>query len=203
MRCRFPVYVLEKIIGKKSNVKILRLLITSEDREFCLDDIAKLIDMSCGTVYPSLKELVETRIIVGRKAGRSILYKINKNHLLFKKIKELIDVEKQGLLNVAKEFVSNLPKNNITAVILFGSVSRGDFNEKSDIDLLIVYNDEQAKNKVEGFVDEMLEIYDVHIVPIFLTEKEIQKRKKTFDNFITTVIHEGKLLFGEAKWLEK
>ena len=197
------MYVLEKIIGKKSNVKILCLLITSEDREFCLDDIAKLVNMSCGTVYPSLKELIETRIIVGRKAGRSILYKINKNHLLFKKIKELVYMEKQGLLNVAKEFVSNLPKSNITAVILFGSVSRGDFNEKSDIDLLIVFNDEQVKNEVDGFVDEMLEIYDVHIVPVFLTEKEIQKRKKTFDNFITTVIHEGKLLFGEAKWLEK
>ena len=73
-------------MGKKSKVKILRLLISNDEQEHCLDDIAKSTVMSCGTIYPSLNELLETRIIVQRKVGRSILYKVNKSHVLFSKI---------------------------------------------------------------------------------------------------------------------
>jgi predicted nucleotidyltransferase len=195
--------MLEKIMGKKSKVKILRLLISNDDQEYCLDDIAKSTRMSCGTIYPALSELLETRIIVQRKAGRSILYKINKNHTLFNKIKELLDLEKNSLLNVAKEFASSISKNYISAIILFGSVARGDFTEKSDIDILVSYTDERAKKQVRDFVDKILTIYDVHIVPIFLTQKEIEERIKRFDNFIITVINEGRLLYGEAQWLKK
>jgi len=194
--------VLEKIIGKKSKIKILRLFINN-DREYYLDEIAKSTGMSCGTIYPSLNELLETRIITQRKVGRSPLYTINKNHILFHKIKELIDTEKKGLPNIAEEFASSLPKDNITAIVLFGSVAREKFTEKSDIDILVVSKNEKVKEKIGGLVDKLLDIYDVNVVPIFLTEKEIQERIKRFDNFIITVINEGRLLYGEAPWLKK
>lgn len=190
-------------MGKKSKVKILRLLINNDEREYCFDDIVKSTGMSHGTVHPSLNELLETRMIIQRKAGRSNLYKINKNHTLFNKIKELIDMEKNSLLDIAKEFTSNLPKNNISAIVLFGSVARGEFTEKSDIDILVVYNDEKAKKQVRNLVDKILDIRDIHIVPIFLTQKEIEERIRKFDNFIITVINEGQVLFGGAPWLKK
>ena len=190
-------------MGKKSKEKILRFLINNNEQEYCLDDISKSTGMSCGTIYPALSELLETRILTQRKAGRSILYKINKNHTLFKKIKELIETEKNSLLNIAKEFTSNIPKNNISAIILFGSVARQDFTEKSDIDILIVYNANISKKQIAELVSNILKTYDVHIIPIFLTQNEIDKRIEKFDNFIITVIDEGRLLYGEASWQKK
>jgi len=190
-------------MGKKSKIKILRLLMSNNNQDYCLDDIAKFTGMSCGTIYPSLNELLETRLIVQRKAGRSILYKINKNHTLFNKIKELIEMEKKSLINITKEFISDLTKDNISAIILFGSVARGEFTEKSDVDILVVYKGEKTKKQVRDLADKILDTYDTHIVPIFLTQKEIQDRIKRFDNFIITVVNEGRLLYGEAPWLKK
>lgn len=195
--------MLEKILGKKSQIKILRLLIHNENQEYYLDEIARLTGVSCGTIYPALKELLETRIIIQRKIGRSPLYKINKSHLLFQKIKELIDFEKKSLISVAEEFVSSLPKKTVTAVILFGSVARGKFTEKSDIDILLIYKNKKEGGKVEKIIDILLDKYDVHVVPLFLTNKEVQERIKKFDNLITTIINEGKLIYGEAPWLKK
>lgn len=203
MNCCFMLIVLEKIFGKKSKIKILRFLMGDAQREYCLDDITKSIEMSCGTVYPSLKELLETRIITQRKIGRSILYKMNKTHTLFNSIRELIEAENNSLLDVSREFTSKLTKNNISAVVLFGSIARGDFDEKSDIDILIVENDNRAREQVRKLVEEILEMYDVHIVPVFLTKKEIEERIRRFDSFIITVMNEGHLLYGEASWLEK
>jgi len=190
-------------MGKKSNIKILRLFMNNNDREYCLDEIAKSTGVSCGTIHPSLNELLETRIITQRKVGRSPLYAINKNHILFHKIKELVNLEKKSLSTIAEEFVSSISKDNIKAIILFGSVARGEFTEKSDIDIIIVPKNKIAKEKIESLVDKLLDIYDVHVVPIFLTEKEIQERIKRFDNFIITIINEGRLLYGEAPWLKK
>ena len=83
----YSIHVLEKIIGKKSHIKILRILIDNEKQEFCLEDIGKILDMSCGTLHPSLKELADTRIVTVRKVGRSIVYRINTHHILFKPVK--------------------------------------------------------------------------------------------------------------------
>ena len=195
--------VLEKIIGKKSKIKILRFLLTNDDQGYCLDDIAKCTGVSCGTIYPSLKELLEARVITQRKVGRSLLYTINKNHILFPQIKELIQLEKKSLRIVAEQFVASLDKKGIVAIILFGSVARAEFNEKSDIDILIVYRHKNIKEEVELLVDKFLEIYDVHVVPLFLTRSEVLERIERFDNFLITLINEGQLLYGEAPWLKK
>lgn len=195
--------MLEKIIGKKSKVKILRFLMNSDNQGYCLNEIAKSTGISCGTIYPSLTELLETRIVLQRKVGRSLLYTVNKNHILFHKIKELIDFEKKSLQIVAEEFASSIPKKNIKAIVLFGSVARGEFTEKSDIDVLIVYKNKNLKKEIDYLIDKLLDTYDVHIIPVFLTEKEIRERIKIFDNFIINLINEGRLLYGEATWLKK
>jgi predicted nucleotidyltransferase len=195
--------VLEKIIGKKSKIKILRLLLNNIEQEYCLDDITKYTGVSCGTIYPSLKELLEARVITQRKVGRSLLYTINKNHILFPQIKELIQLEKKSLRIVAEQFVASLDKKGIVAIILFGSVARAEFNEKSDIDILIVYRHKKIKEEVELLVDKFLEIYDVHVVPLYLTKPEVLERIERFDNFLITLINEGQLLYGEAPWLKR
>lgn len=190
-------------MGKKSQIKILRLLIHNVNREYHLDEISRLTGVSCGTIHPALKELLETRIIIQRKIGRSLLYKINTRHILFQQIKELIDFEKKSLRSVAEEFVYALPKKTITAAILFGSVARGQFTEKSDIDILLVYKNKKKENEAEKIVDMLLDRYDVHVVPLFLTNKEIQERMKRFDTLIITIMNEGEVLYGEAPWLKK
>ncbi len=52
-------------------------------------------------------------------------------------------------LSKAREFIECVGKifNNIDLAILFGSYARGDFNEWSDIDILIVVGDKLPKNQ--------------------------------------------------------
>jgi DNA-binding transcriptional ArsR family regulator len=75
--------MLERMLSSKSKVKIIRMLMGSPEREFCLDDVVRETKMSWGTVYPSMKSLVSSRMVTVRKAGRTKLYRINKTNLLF------------------------------------------------------------------------------------------------------------------------
>jgi len=194
--------MLENILSSKAKVRILREMIKT-NREYTFEDITKAINMSFGTVHPILKDLADSRILIVRKAGRSKLYKINERHLLYDELKKMFKAEKENFVEIAKKFVHYLDKRNIKNVILFGSVARGEPTEKSDIDILIIYKNDIAKDNVSKLSQEFLNKYDIEIVPTYLSVKEAKNRRRKFDRFIINVLNEGKVLFGDIKWLEK
>ena len=63
--------------------------------------------------------------------------------------------------NKFKDEVLKKYKNVVKAVVLFGSLTRGDFHAKSDIDLLVVIDDTLAR-----FTPEMKEEFDERIYRI-------------------------------------
>jgi predicted nucleotidyltransferase len=195
--------VLERIIGTKSKIRILRKMVEAEEREFCLEDLVITTGQSFGTVHPALKDLVESRIVLVKKIGRSKLYRINTRHLLYSKIRGLILEEKAGMVTIAKKFSDSLEKAYIENVILFGSAARGESTDRSDIDVLIIYSKKRPENDVAKAVHKLLEKYDVEIVPIYLSVREVKDRLKRLDRFILSALDEGKVLYGDAKWLGK
>lgn len=188
--------MLEKIIASKSKVKLLRKLIEYEDREFCLEDLTKLTGLSSGTVYPALKNITDSRIVLVKKFGKSKVYRINKNHLLFKELKGLFIRESNAFIEIAEEFVSEIDKKGVKSIILFGSVARKEFTGKSDIDFLFVGEKSRIANKVNKLSQQFLDRYDVEISPVFLSVKEFMGRRKKLDGFILNVVHEGMILYG-------
>lgn len=82
-------------------------------------------------------------------------------------------------------------------IILFGSCSRGDFSEDSDIDLLIV------KETGKRPLDRMREVYalvyspDHYLAldPLVYTAKELAERLESGDTFVQKIVREGKVLY--------
>jgi len=82
------------------------------------------------------------------------------------------------------------------AVVLFGSFARGDINEGSDVDLLVV-----ADFK-EPFLDRIKLLLDLNdgtglpLEPVGYTVEEFQEMRKKGNRFLKEVLRTGKLLFG-------
>ena len=81
-------------------------------------------------------------------------------------------------------------------IILFGSALRGDFNENSDIDMLVV------KNTTGRRVDRIKELlfsvdYNLPFEPLVYTPQEIEERKNLRDGFILEVLDKGKVLYEQ------
>jgi predicted nucleotidyltransferase len=193
--------MLEIILGSRSKIKLLREMVRNEEREYCLEDLVKATKQSFGTVHPALGSLTESRIVVVRKMGRSKLYRANKRHVLYEKVKDLILAERDSYLNLAKAFSEGLEKKHISNIILFGSVARGDFTERSDIDMLVIYSRTKPEDAVLDRVDVLMDEYDVTIVPTYLSVTETKDRMRKADRFILKVLEEGEVLYGDGKWL--
>ncbi|UCG69685.1 MAG: nucleotidyltransferase domain-containing protein [Thermoplasmata archaeon] len=195
--------MLERILGSRSKIRILRTLFKNPERSYSMEDIVKDIEMSYGTVHPAIQDLVESRIIVTQKIGRSNVYRINQMHVLFPKIQALFKSEASAFKDIAVEFADKVKKKGIENIILFGSVAREEVNEVGDIDLLFILTDLTVTEEIEKYAMEFLEKYDIVISPIFLSKKETKKRIKDLDEFILRTIDEGKILYGEDLWLKK
>jgi len=93
------------------------------------------------------------------------------NSVVFKMVKqepkkvdakmEELRKKKLKLANKFKDEVLRIYKNYIKAVVVFGSVTRGDFHEKSDIDMLVIIDDVMAR-----FTPEMKDAFDDKIYEI-------------------------------------
>jgi predicted nucleotidyltransferase len=83
-----------------------------------------------------LHRLVDQGIVRARPAGGSLLFSLNRDHLAFPAIAQLTDLRSM-LWSRLREVVGGWSLPPVYAAV-FGSAARGDGDERSDIDLIVV-----------------------------------------------------------------
>lgn len=69
---------LYKLFGDKTRIRILYVLL---QREMCVCDIAKLLDMTISAISHQLKILKESSLVKFRKDGKTVLYSLADDHV--------------------------------------------------------------------------------------------------------------------------
>lgn len=193
--------MLEDILGSKTKVTILRLLCAHPGREFTLRELSLEVGRSLGSVHPATQQLLDTRIVLTRRVGRSRTVRINPAHPLYDALEALFRQEGSALVRVAQAFADAAAHPGVEAVVLFGSVARGQPSVRSDIDVLVAVDDLRRADAVRKVATSLLDRFDANVSPLVLTSAEITRRLADFDPLLVTIAAEGKLLRGRAKWV--
>lgn len=80
----------------------------------------------------------------------------------------------------------------VKAVVLFGSVARGDAKPASDIDLLVVTSKKQAEERITAEVSKLQRRMDRKLQTILKTDEELES---TGPALIQNIAHHGKLIY--------
>jgi len=106
---------------------------------------------------------------------------------------KLCRIDIKGSKKIDKEFINFFKKlkerYNVKHIYLYGSYARNEFNEGSDIDLLIVGD---FIEKFNDRIANVLMLTDLPIEPLCYTPKEFEEMKKKENPFILNVIKESK-----------
>lgn len=106
------------------------------------------------------------------------------------------------MLDELDKLVENYKKMlRLRLAILFGSRARGDYTDKSDIDILVVA-DNLPKDPRESFA-VLRDIDFVKIHPIGFNTEIFLKKLKEGSTFIIEIIEEGKPLYADKEFLEQ
>ena len=127
------------MIQKYSRYKILQEFFDFPLRNFQMRELSRRIEIAQPSVINHLKALLKEELIIKEKKGIYPTFKANRDNELFrvyKKTNLILRMCQTGLIDYIYD--SCMPD----AIILFGSASKGEDIEESDIDLFV-----QAKEK--------------------------------------------------------
>jgi len=147
MRIHHP---LDKILNNEMKVKILRFLCKT-DVEWSGRQIAREMKVSPAACHKILKELHQENILLVKNVGKSYLYCLNKeNIIVLDFLKPIFERENRLPDELDKVIVGNISSgiiNNIVAMFIQGN--RGNTDEKTNINLLILVRHSDSKSSIK------------------------------------------------------
>jgi len=124
--------------------KILRIFFDYPTRKFQLREISRIIHLGLPSVINHVKDLEKQGFIKKISGGVYDSYTSDKTEMfkIYKKNDILIRLHESGLVDLLVDTV--VPD----AIVLFGSASKGEDIEESDVDLFLVAKEKQMDLKV-------------------------------------------------------
>ena len=168
----------------KNKLKIMGLFFEEPTRNFQLREISRLSNIAVTSTKKYLKELLNEELITKNTKTLYPSYNANESNRMFKVYKQQIMIFKiylSGLIDYLEE--TSLPN----CIILFGSVRKGEYTKKSDIDIFI----QSSKHRLDL---QKFEKYLNHEINVLFEADLKDLSKELFNNIINGII-----LFGYLK----
>jgi len=127
---------LSSILFGKARRAVLSLLYGHSDESFYLRQIVRATGVGLGPVQRELKQLTDVGIIRRSVQGRQVYYRANPDSPIFKELKSLI-TKTAGVAETVQSALAPIA-DRISVALVYGSIAKGEENQRSDIDLLVV-----------------------------------------------------------------
>jgi len=186
----------------KGRKKIIKVFLNAPFEEKHLREISRLSGASLTNVDNSLRLFVKEGLFKRRNVSRMSFFKPDLDNGTLLKIFELLEVERKNefyagnkkIARLLQKYTDNIVKlshEKIQAVILFGSVARGEWTKDSDIDILSVVAEK------EGDITSILNKAKIDVSPLLA----INPVTTTVDKFIEGVSREAE--FHDQVWQDR
>ena len=148
--------LLDSLITSKTRIKLLLKFFLNPGTRAYLRGLATEFGESTNAIRVELNRLTDAKLLKSVHAGRTVQYRANKQHSLFKDLQSVVK-KFVGLDKVAEELAAKL--GDIQAAYVIGDYAKG--NDSGLIDLLLIgqVDDEKLKEvtaKTENLIDRKI-----------------------------------------------
>ena len=183
-----------QIYQKITQFKVLALFLKNPHIDYYLRETSRILDMDPMTIKRSLDMLVKDKFLIKFEEKNRILYRANLEDPSLRYLKisyNLSFLQEKKIV----EFIINRMKS-VTSIMLFGSFAKGENDENSDIDIIVI---SQSRNKPTSEIAELLN-KDVNLLNF--TPSQWSKQSKINRAFYLDVIIDGIVLYGTKPVVE-
>lgn len=192
-------HYLEKLLGNKTKISLLRTLYKIPDKVWTSRSLAKFIGTYNTTILDNLSDLAEMGVLHIGNYGRGKTIQLNKQSFIFAEvIKPLFEKEEKSLAVLINKLKSLFNKADLELMVLFGSLVSHEEKPNSDIDLLIVTkNKKQMEEIITQRQGEIAVQFGNELSPYILSPSEFKGKQNT--PFIKDIKKKQIILAGEWK----
>ena len=135
----------------KGKEKILEFFYRNRNNEIYFSEILRGTKLTPNTTLKHLRNLEKEKLIFSKKKIGNTFYKINLSNPIIYSIFSYFDYKRFNELPLERkraitEFLNKI-KIKPLITLIFGSTAKKTFNKKSDIDILLVYNNKESQDK--------------------------------------------------------
>ncbi|ATZ61313.2 MAG: nucleotidyltransferase domain-containing protein [Methanosarcinales archaeon Met12] len=125
-----------ELFEKYVDWKILAFFLRNPTTTVYVKELARRLHVSPGSVSKAVKRFAMDNLLLKEEKGLAHLYKLNNESAIVKSLKKAYSLMRIHELKIADKFLD--ADENIISLALYGSYATGDYDEKSDIDLLAI-----------------------------------------------------------------
>ena len=170
-------------LRSKVTQAILSYFMLHEHAEMYVQEMARRLHLDDSNLAKKLVELEREGILKNRDRGRERYYSLNPSFPLLKEYKQII-LTTVGFEGILKGLLQNIA--GLEEAYLFGSYASNRMDSLSDIDLLVVGN--QNTVEIRKKLSQVQKTVDREINLISMSRAEYEKRKKD-DSFIKSLLN--------------
>ena len=191
-------YILDALFPRTRQA-ILSAVLLRPDKWWYLTDLAKHLRVSPSSLQRELASLVSGDLLISRKDGKRIYYRINQNCAIVEEL-QTIFVKTSGIADVIRSCLKRFG-DKIEIVFVYGSVARTEELSTSDVDLMII-GDVGLSDLAPG-LRRAEKTLGREVNPTIYSPQEFLQRNKEEDSFVTTIMSDSKIfLKGSDSELE-
>ena len=181
----------------------LKLIFTDFLTNYNSYNIKDKLGLSNAGSLKLLRSLHEKNLLTSEKMGNAIFYQVNLSNEYAMKLLELIYLDYSRLSSFVKGWIYDLQMfRNITkAVILFGSILKKG-KEAKDVDVCFVLKHPDDYSEVQIKVAQLNNKSRLKIHPLYLTEKEFEKKLMEKDKPLLDIVKSCEVVHGHELFVE-
>ncbi len=184
---------------EKENETLL-LIFKDLGTDYNANSISKKLNITPRGALKILNNLYSERILIRKKFGKALFYKLNFEDNYARKLIEtlLIKESKEKASRWLSEFEGLF--GIVQIVLIYGSIVRT-YEKAKDIDLLLVIEKSKYK-EASKFIDEKNNILLKPVHPLIMTLSDLEKNLKNKNPAMMNAIREGYVLNGQDKLIK-
>ena len=144
---------LNPVLGSPSKLRLLRTMFVAPVRSWTGRELAQAARVSTAQAARDLSELANTSLVRRDVVGRAYSWRLSSTHILAPVLAELFQQEAGLRSDLLRTVSEALHIESIERARIFGSVSRGEERDDSDVDLFVQIRSARDRAVVEMAVE--------------------------------------------------
>jgi predicted nucleotidyltransferase len=146
---------LTPVLGSPSKLGLLRTMFATQERSWTGRELARAAGVSTAQAARDLQELADTSLVSREVVGRSYSWRLRPSHVLHAALSELFHRERECRAALLRAISDGLQPARVERARVYGSVSRGEERDDSDVDLFLQVATAKDRMGAEAAADRL------------------------------------------------
>lgn len=198
-----PTVTIESILGSRSRVAVLRVLL-GVTVPLNASQIAAHAGLTRPAVATVLDDLAAMGIVRSSSAGRANVHLIERQNIYVERLIEPLFAAEQQLPQDLETDLRTTFEDAAESIVLFGSYARGEQYVGSDVDVVLVARDAAAKQsldeRVHRYAPQFRTRYGAVLSEITYEVQEANALWRTAPAFLESLKRDAVVVSGRGPW---